>query len=330
LLIENTILTLDFLRIKTNRYFSMKIEEKIQKNVPLGPLTTLKIGGPADYFFEPVDEDEFRKAIKWSISQQLPYFVMGKGSNILVHDSGYRGLVICTGKMDKLKVMETVIVAQCGVEVDYLVDICINHSLSGLEFAAGLPGTVGGAIFMNARAYGGEFSRVVDRVKCLQVNHGEVEKTELENKELEFDYKKSLFQKKQILLLEAYIRLEKKDKHQIAKLSSHNREKRKTMGQYSYPSAGCIFKNDYNLGKPAGKIIDELGLKGTKIGDAEVFQEHANFIINRGKAKAEDVYKLIRLIEDETKNRAGVLLKREIILLGNWQDTDETRKVINK
>jgi len=305
----------------SNKHSEIQIESGIKKNIPLAQFTTLKIGGPASYFIEPVNKSEFKEAIIWSIVKQIPFFVMGKGSNILVHDSGYRGLVICTQKMNKVKAKGTVIFTQCGVEVDQLVDICTNNSLSGLEFAAGLPGTVGGAIFMNARAYSGEFSQIVKRIECLRVSEEGVEEVELDEKALDFGYKKSSLQNEPIYLLKAVIKLEKGEKLQISKLATINRVKRKSMGQFRYPSAGCIFKNDYSLGKSSGKIIDELGLKGTRIGDAEVYQEHANFIINRGNATSEDVYRLIRIIENEAKKRAGIVLEREIILLGNWGDT---------
>jgi len=296
------------------------IEEKIQHSVPLAPFTTFKIGGPAKYFIKPDTIKQFREAVEWAMKRDIPFFVMGGGANILVHDSGYHGLVINTKGLNRITVSGTMISAECGVPVDSLVDESLRHSLTGLEFAAGLPGTVGGALFMNARAYEGEFSRIVQEVRTLDIGREGVFECTLKKSEIHFSYKKSIFQEGKLLVSSVHLSLLKGSRTVVLSRIKKNRKRRMDAGQYTFPNAGCIFKNDYSAKSPAGVIIDKLGLKGKRMGDAEVYERHANFIINRGNARAVDVYALIRYIENEVLRKTGVHLKREIILLGNWDD----------
>jgi len=301
-----------------NRNSGEDIYKKIKRDVPLYKYTTFKIGGPADYFIEIEDEDEFTNAILWAIKKNIKYFVLGKGANILVNDNGYNGLVIYTGKYNKISSSKGDVIAQCGVLIDDLVDYALDNSLSGIEFLAGMPGTVGGAIYMNARAYGGEISSIVKESKVLIVDKKarKIEKVLIQKGKMDFSYKKSVFQKGNIFLLEARFGLKVGNTDEIMEKVSRIRALRKEKGEYLFPSAGCIFKNDYSVGKSSGKIIDECGLKEARIGDAEVFENHANFIVNKGNATANDVYKLIKLIEKEVKRKTGIKLEREIILLG--------------
>jgi len=287
-------------------------------NVLLAPYTTYKIGGPASYFFEPKNLDDFKLSIGWALQQDIPYFVLGGGSNILVHDSGYRGLVVYTGELNRLDIRGNNITAECGLAVDRLVDGSLTHGLSGIEFAAGLPGTVGGALFMNARAYEGSFSNITEQVLAVRIEKRNVNDVMLKKEELGFSYKNSVFQLQEIYVYSALFSLVPGSKDKIRKEIKANRSRRRENGQYDFPNAGCIFKNDYRIGIPTGKLLEELGLKGKRIGDAEVYEKHANFIINRGNAAAEDVYRLIKFIEGEVKKKRGIALKREINLIGNW------------
>lgn len=296
------------------------IEKKIRQNVLLAPYTTFRIGGAALFFVEPENLCEYKSAILWATEKTLPFFVLGGGANILIHDKGYRGLVIGTKRLNSLKVHNTTIWVECGVEMDALVEASLEKSLSGLEFAAGLPGTVGGALFMNARAYGGAFSGIVQEVCALKVERQQVIERVLQKGELELSYKKSLFQKRDHYAYSALLRLQKGGPDEIRSKIEGNRKKRRELGQYSLPNAGCIFKNNYDTGKPTGKIIEELGLKGERIGDAEVYSRHANFIVNRGNALASDVYALIRKIEASVYAKTGLRLEREITLLGPWEE----------
>jgi len=296
------------------------IERIIQHSVPLAPFTTFRIGGPAQYFVVPGTITQFRQALEWALMKHIPFFVMGGGANVLVHDAGYLGLIINTEKLRRITVSARGMYAECGAPVDSIVDESLRHSFAGLEFAAGLPGTVGGALFMNARAYTGEFSRIVYEVRSLEIVNNEVRERMLKKGEINFSYKRSIFQDRKLFVSSVRFALLKGSKSVIQKSIEKNRKNRMDAGQYTFPNAGCIFKNDYCVGKPAGAIIDELGLKGKRFGDAEVYTKHANFIVNRGSAQAVDVYALIRHIEDEVLKKTGVRLQREIILLGDWDD----------
>jgi len=295
---------------------------RIKRNVPLGPFTTFGIGGPARYFFTPENKKDFLDALEWALGEQIHFLVLGGGSNILVHDSGYDGLVIHTAALKRIKAEEGRIYAECGVSIDSLVDLSLERCLKGLEFAAGLPGTVGGALFMNARAYEGAFSDITESVTALHVKGVKVSEMCLGKDDFRFSYKKSVFQDKNLYVYSACFCLSYGKRTALRNEMEKNRSKRKEMGQYLFPNAGCIFKNDYRIGIPTGKILEELGLKGRRYGDAEVYEKHANFIINRGNAKAEEVYRLIRSIELEVKQRKNITLEREITLIGNWPQAE--------
>ena len=271
-------------------------------------------------YTEPEALPELEESIAWALSEGVPFFLLGGGSNVLVHDRGFDGLVINTRKLSRVAVAGETVGAECGTLVDDLVETCAERSLSGVEFAAGLPGTVGGALFMNARAYEGSFSAVVERVSALEVEGKEVRERELDGAQLGFGYKRSVFQRGKVFVKEARFRLSRGAREAIVRKTEENRKKRETVGQYLFPNAGCIFKNDYRVGVPSGKIIEELGLKGERIGDAEVFERHANFIINRGGASAEDVHRLIRFVEGEVERKRGIRLEREILLVGPWPE----------
>jgi UDP-N-acetylmuramate dehydrogenase len=297
------------------------IETAIRRGVALAPYTTFKIGGPARYFAEPGSLDEFQDCIGWALDRGIEFFILGTGANILVSDKGYDGFVIHTGRLDRIEVKGSTIEAECGASVDRLVDKSLEFSLAGLEFAAGLPGTLGGALFMNAKAFGGCFADLVHSVETLTLEGTTLKKTVLRQGELEFSDKRSVFQQRTYFIESALLFLSFGQEERIRALIEENRNSRNARGHYRYPNAGSIFKNDYNAGKPAGQLIDETGLKGRRIGDAEVYAEHGNFIINRGNATADDVYSLIRLVQEKVKERTGIMLETEIILTGDWKET---------
>jgi UDP-N-acetylmuramate dehydrogenase len=249
----------------------------------------------------------------------MPFFVLGGGANVLVHDSGFDGLVIHTEKLSRISVEEQRIQAECGLTVDRLVNTAEEHGLTGLEFAAGLPGTVGGALFMNARAYEGEFSTIVSSVQTLHIRGRKVEHTILKHDRLDFSYKQSVFQGRAYYVYSVTLQLSPGNSAEIHETGELIRQKRRQAGQYVFPNAGCIFKNSYDIGRPTGQIIDDLGLKGTRIGDAEVYVKHGNFIVNRGHATADNVYQLILLLESRLKEHLGVTVEREISLIGPWE-----------
>jgi UDP-N-acetylmuramate dehydrogenase len=301
------------------------MEKKLKRDVPLAQHTTFRIGGPALYYIEPESLSEFRDSITWALRSETPFFVLGGGSNILVHDTGFKGFVINTKHLNRIEVKGSRIICECGVLIDTLVNITLQHRLAGMEFAAGLPGTVGGALFMNARAYDGAISGIVEEVLVLKRKKKGVDEVYMKKDDLQFAYKHSIFQKNDVYLCKAFFKLTPGTVHTIQAKIDENRENRREKGQYLYPNAGCIFKNDYKTGVPSGKIIEDLGLKGKRIGGAEVYAKHANFIVNRGNATAEDVFQLILFIEKEVREKKGVVLEREINLIGNWSDSQLLR-----
>lgn len=294
------------------------IMDKIKKNVSLSGYTTFKVGGPADYLVEIVNEFEFKEAIQWAIERDIRYFILGKGSNVLFSDDGYRGLIIYTGGYKRIFRIDNRIIAEAGAMIDELIDYATDNSLTGLEFLAGLPGSVGGAVYMNARAYGGEISRVITEGRVLIVDEKDkkIKEAKLNREAMDFSYKKSIFQSGNIYLMEAVFYLKKGNPLEIKEKISEIRTLRKSKGEYLFPNAGCIFKNDYSAGKSTGRIIDECGLKGMRVGKAEVYEKHANFIINKGGANASDIYKLINFIEEEVIRKTGIKLQKEIVLVG--------------
>lgn len=319
------------------------IENLIQQNFPLKELSTYRVGGPAEYYIEPADEEQALAALKWADEKKIEVYILGGGSNVLIHDEGLKGLVINTKRLNKIlsqgkkaqasknsnKVIkketsvaeEVTIFAQCGAQIDRIVDKCAELGYGGFEEFAGLPGTVGGAIFMNARAYGKSIADIIETVRVFKKNaNGRWISKTYRRECLSFGYKSSPFQKERTFILEATFKLKPVNSGKIKNLIEEYRQKRKELGQYVLPNAGCVFKNNRNFGKPTGMIIEELGLKGKKIGGAEIFNKHANFIVNTGNATAQDIYNLIRFIENEVERRLGLKLEREIRLLGKWEE----------
>lgn len=283
---------------------------EIKKNVRLAPYTTFNIGGPADYFCEAKTKNEIVEAVQWAKENNLDYFVLGGGSNILISDKGIRGLVIKV-KNSKLKVKNYQITAEAGVSLAKLLQYATDHSLSGLEFLIGIPGTVGGAIVGNAGTKKGSISQVVEKVIVL----GEDSKIySLSAKECQFDYRKSRFLKSKEVVLEATFNLRKEKPAIIKKKVNEVLKTRKN--QPKGKSAGCVFKNPRLA--PVGYLIENAGLKGLRIGEAMISKEHGNFIINLGNASAADVLKLISVIKKKVKESFKVNLEEEIRLIGDF------------
>jgi len=312
----------------------------IKKNILLAPYTSLRIGGPAKYFFEAKDRNELIEAIKWSDSNKLPYFILGGGTNILVSDNGFPGLVVRI-KNQESRIKNNKIYANAGVSLGKLIAESIKAGLTGLEWAVGLPGTLGGAIRGNAGSFGKSISNIAEKVGVLDKKSLKIKK--FTNKDCKFGYRDSIFKKNHnLLILEAVLKLKKGDKEKISQEIKKNILYRSN-NHPKYLSCGCIFKNSNiaNLHKsghkfheytndllekfkgkkwfdkiPSGYLIEECGLKGKKIGGAEVSQKHANFILNKGGARAEDVIILISIIKQKVRNRFGILLEEEIQYVG--------------
>lgn len=288
----------------------------VKENEPLAKHTTFKIGGPADLFFEAKATEELIKAVKLARELKIPFFILGGGSNLLVSDQGFRGLVIKV-QNEEIRVEGEKIIAEAGVSLSRLVEKAVEHSLTGLEFAVSIPGTVGGAVRGNAGAWQQAIGERVVRVQIL------TEKNQvkwLDQKECQFAYRQSRFKQTQAVILAVELSLEKGKETAIKEQIDLNQEKRK--GQPKEPSAGCIFVNPKP--KSAGSLIEAVGLKGKQVGQAQISSQHADFIVNLGGAKAQDVLQLIKLAREKVKEKFNFDLREEIILVGfdRIKDTD--------
>lgn len=284
--------------------------KKVRKNVSMSDYTSFKIGGPADLFYLAETEEELVRVVGEVRGIGVPYFILGNGSNILAGDGGYRGLIIKLSNCE-LKISENTITAGAGMQISFLLNKCMEESLIGLEFMAGIPGTVGGAVRGNAGAWQQNFGDKIQRVKILSEN-GEIKW--IEQNECLFVYRGSRFKYNNEIILAAEIKMEKGEKKETEGQMKTYLEKRKC--QPKEPSAGCIFVNP----KPrsTGELIEKCGLKGRQIGGAKISEMHANFIVNTGNAKAADVVALIDLVRNEVRSKFNVELKEEIVRIGEF------------
>ena len=291
---------------------------EIKQNEPLSKHTTFAIGGPAKYFANAKTKEEVLEAIDFAESKKLPFFVLGGGSNLLVNDGGYDGLIIKI-QIGGVKVGEDMITAGAGALLSQLVNESANKGLSGLEWAVGIPGTIGGAVNGNAGAYGRSVSESVDEITVLVKDGGGWKEKKYSNKECGFEYRKSKFKHlaNREIILEAILKLRKSDTEKVRDEIRNTILQRK--GKIpAQPSAGCVFKNikkDGQLVVAAGKLVEECGLNGVKSGNAEIPHLHGNYVVNLGGAKAEDVLKLINLSKQKVKDRFNLELEEEIIVM---------------
>lgn len=275
--------------------------------------TSFKIGGPADEFCEAQSVSDIKNLISYAKNKGIGYCVIGNGSNLLVGDRGIRGLVIKLARgFDKISISGTEITAESGILLSKLANEALKCSLSGLEFASGIPGTLGGGIFMNAGAYGGEMKDVVKSVSYLEND----EIKTVGKDELDFGYRHSFFSDKDAIILSAVLELEKADAAEIKAKTDDYKERRTSKQPLSMPSAGSTFKRPE--GYFAGKLIEDAGLKGFKIGGAEVSQKHSGFVVNSGGATAKDVMELIGHIQKTVYEKFGVRLETEVKTLGEF------------
>jgi UDP-N-acetylmuramate dehydrogenase len=285
----------------------------VKENVPLKKYTTFEVGGPADLFLVPKNGKALKRLTKIIKKNNSNYFVLGKGSNIIVGDKGYRGIIIYTGQLNDIQVLDNKIVAQSGATLKELSDIALENSLTGIEFACGIPGSLGGAVFMNAGAYGGEMNNIIKTATAVNNKGKEVT---FKNEELNLSYRNSIFQDNDYIILKAVIQLKKGDQQEIKKQVDTLNKKREQKQPLEYPSAGSSFKRPE--GYYTGPLIEKANMKGYQIGGAQVSKKHAGFIINKDNATAEDIVNLIKKIQKEVYKISGVELEPEPKFLGEF------------
>ena len=278
----------------------------IKENVSLKTLTTLKVGGISKYVFYPKDVTSLKKALTLFKKNNINYKIFGNGSNIIPSDKIYDGVIIKLSSLNNLKINDEVIEVEAGYSLMKLAKEVIKLGLSGLEWANGIPGTIGGAVYMNAGAYKQDMSFVLEKITALDENMNIVT---LNKDELDFSYRHSRLMEENLICLSATLKLEKKDISLIEEVVNKRKEKRMETQPLEYPSAGSVFRNPFN--DFAGRLVEECNLKGKQIGGAMISLKHANFIINKDNATGKDVLDLINLAKKEVKEKFNIELKQE-------------------
>lgn len=289
-------------------------EERVLTDEPMKNHTTFRVGGTADYYTIPRTKEEIKETVRICREWAVPFYIIGNGSNLLVSDKGYRGVMIqiCKG-MNEIRIEGHTLTVQAGALLSAIAGQALEAALAGFEFAAGIPGTLGGACVMNAGAYGGEMKDVLRYVTVL-TEDGEF--LTLGKDELELGYRTSIIAREGYIALEAVIELEEGCKDEIRARMDELKERRVSKQPLEYPSAGSTFKRPE--GYFAGKLIEEAGLRGYSVGGAQVSEKHCGFVINKGGATASDIMALITEVADRVESRFGVRLEPEVKRLGEF------------
>ncbi|OBR91894.1 MULTISPECIES: UDP-N-acetylmuramate dehydrogenase [Clostridium] len=286
-------------------------KEDIKIDEPMKEHTSFRVGGPVDILVTPKKFQEVVDVITLCKEHNIPYYIMGNGSNLLVKDGGIRGIMIKLIKLNEVKVEDNKIITGSGVSLKDISTTALNNKLSGFEFACGIPGSVGGAVTMNAGAYNGEISHVVESAKVID-NDGKIKV--LDRKQLELEYRSSSILKYKYTVLEVTFNLEHGDYEKIKNRVEDLNRRRNEKQPLEYPSAGSTFKRPE--GYFAAKLIEDSGLKGKSVGDAQVSEKHSGFIINKGSATAKDILDLIAIVQNKVKEKFNVDLYTEVRVIG--------------
>ena len=285
--------------------------ENVCQNEPMSKHTTFRIGGNADFFVTPNTTESLEAVINYVKSNNIPYYVIGNGSNLLVKDSGFRGVIIqLYKKFANITVYDNVITAQAGALLSTVAKTALNNSLTGMECLSGIPGTIGGAVCMNAGAYGGEMKDIVVETKVI--HNGKIET--ISNKASDFGYRKSKIMSENMIVVETILSLEKGNKEDIQSKMSELLTQRNSKQPVELPSAGSTFKRPE--GYFAAKLIDDSGLRGYSVGKAQVSPKHCGFVVNNGGATANDVLTLMHNVSNIVEDKFGVKLEPEVRIIG--------------
>ncbi|MDD7770273.1 UDP-N-acetylmuramate dehydrogenase [Suipraeoptans intestinalis] len=288
-------------------------EDQIRQREPMKGYVTFRVGGEADYFLLPETEEEVGEILSLCREFEIPYYIVGNGSNLLVSDQGYRGAVVYLRKLQQIRVEGNRIHAQAGALLSKVAVAAWESSLAGFEFAEGIPGTIGGACVMNAGAYGGELKDVLESAVVL-TPEGEIRR--LSREEMELGYRISVVSKKGYVALGVTLKLQEGNQEEIGERMADFKQRRVTKQPLEYPSAGSTFKRPE--GYFAGKLIQDTGLRGFSCGGAQVSEKHCGFVINRKDATAAEVYSLICQVSDRVYEKFGVRLEPEVKRLGEF------------
>ena len=287
-------------------------EDQILKDEPMDKHTTFRAGGKADYLVMPSNEEQVRELVLLLKKENVPYYVMGNGSNLLVRDQGFKGVIIqIARKMNQIRVEGETIYAQAGALLSKIAAQALGEGLTGFEFASGIPGTLGGAVMMNAGAYGGEMKQVIVNA-CVLTSAGEIAVIPADLMEL--GYRTSVFAKNQDIILSAQLKLGYGNEAVIREYMDELKEQRVSKQPLEYPSAGSTFKRPE--GYFAGKLIQDAGLRGFQVGGAQVSEKHCGFVINKDHATATDILSLMEQVSDKVEAKFGVRLEPEVKIIG--------------
>jgi UDP-N-acetylmuramate dehydrogenase len=303
-------------RNSMNEILSKKLDNRVQFDVPLAPFTSFGIGGPARYFFVAKTATDIIRAVKAAREFSLKFFILGGGSNILFDDKGYSGILI-KDECNRFGVYNNSIAAQSGAVVDKMVDSALKAGLGGIEYAAGIKGTVGGAIYGNAGAFGHAINEILESA-VLYTHENEI--TIVDNSHFKFAYRKSSLSDSGDVVLSVKLSLKPADKVKLAEIIDERRKFRQERHPVGQGSAGSVFKNLRSLENPsdvtpAGKLLEAAGVRGMKVGEAAVFEKHCNIVVNLGHATSNDVKALVAQMEQAVKDKFGLDLRREILYI---------------
>ena len=293
---------------------SIVAAENILLEEPMHKHTTFRVGGPAEVFVTVENKEQLEKIIKYLNLVERPYFILGNGSNLLVGDKGYRGVIIrLGGEFNTLKTEGTLLTAGASVLLSAVAREAMENGLTGMEFASGIPGSIGGGVKMNAGAYDGEMRQIVESV---QVMYKDGSILDLDNETMEFGYRNSVIKNRPYMVLQVSLRLQPGNREEILARMNELAARRKEKQPLEFASAGSTFKRPE--GYFAGKLIMDSGLRGARIGGAQISEKHCGFVINDGTATAADIAELIQEVSETVKEKFGVTLEPEVILLGDF------------
>lgn len=282
-----------------------------ETNAPMKNYVSMRVGGNADLLIKPNSTESLCEFVKTAKEENIPFYILGNGSNVIVKDSGIRGVVILiSSDFASVEVNDDTIKCEAGVTLSKLCQTALENSLTGLEFAWGIPGTVGGAVYMNAGAYGGEISKVIESCTYLDEDMNIVT---VKVDDMDLSYRHSMFTDTKKVILTAEFKLQKSEKSEIKSAMDEKMTARKTKQPLEYPSSGSTFKRP--VGGYASKLIEDCGLKGETVGGAQVSKKHSGFVINIGNATCEDILKLIEIVKKTVYEKTGIMLEEEVKII---------------